>query len=111
MQYLLLPFTQVYTSSGLDWTLSHNRTTQVQILDFNTSNIYCEPDETKCNISKILNYGNEVEMLRLYFICLWEIRSSSKGNMDYLGEFEVFTAVTMKNVVFWEVILCDSCKN
>jgi hypothetical protein len=24
---------------------------------------------------------------------------------------EVFTAVTMKNVVFWDVTPCDSCKN
>jgi hypothetical protein len=25
--------------------------------------------------------------------------------------FEVFTAVTMKNCVFWDVTLCSSCKN
>jgi hypothetical protein len=25
--------------------------------------------------------------------------------------FEVFTAVTMKNGIFWDVTLCDSCKN
>jgi hypothetical protein len=25
--------------------------------------------------------------------------------------FEVFTAVTMKNVVFWDVMPFDSCKN
>jgi hypothetical protein len=25
--------------------------------------------------------------------------------------FEVFTAVTMKNVVFWDVALCSSCVN
>jgi hypothetical protein len=25
--------------------------------------------------------------------------------------FEVFTAVTMKNGVFWDVMLCGSCKN
>jgi hypothetical protein len=25
--------------------------------------------------------------------------------------FEVFTAVTMKNAVFWDVITCGSCKN
>jgi hypothetical protein len=24
---------------------------------------------------------------------------------------EVFTAVTMKNYVFWDVTRCDSCKN
>jgi hypothetical protein len=26
-------------------------------------------------------------------------------------EFEVFTAVPMKNAVFWDVMPCDSCKN
>jgi hypothetical protein len=26
-------------------------------------------------------------------------------------KFEVFTAVTMKNGVFWEVTPCGSCKN
>jgi hypothetical protein len=25
--------------------------------------------------------------------------------------FEVFTAVTMKNCVFWDITPCDSCKN
>jgi hypothetical protein len=25
--------------------------------------------------------------------------------------FEVFTAVTMKNAVFWDEMLCHSCKN
>jgi hypothetical protein len=25
--------------------------------------------------------------------------------------FEVFTAVTMKNGVFWDITPCDSCKN
>jgi hypothetical protein len=25
--------------------------------------------------------------------------------------FEVFTAVTMKNGVFWDLMPCDSCKN
>jgi hypothetical protein len=25
--------------------------------------------------------------------------------------FEVFTAVTMKNAVLWDVTPCDSCKN
>jgi hypothetical protein len=28
-----------------------------------------------------------------------------------LVRFEVFTAVTMKNVVFWDVTPCGSCKN
>jgi hypothetical protein len=25
--------------------------------------------------------------------------------------FEVFMAVTMKNAIFWDVLLCGSCKN
>jgi hypothetical protein len=29
----------------------------------------------------------------------------------YWLRFEVFTAVTMKNVVFWDVKPCGSCKN
>jgi hypothetical protein len=30
---------------------------------------------------------------------------------SYLVRFEAFTAVTMKNVVFWDVALCRSCVN
>jgi cytidine deaminase len=29
----------------------------------------------------------------------------------YYVRFEVFTAVTMKNGVFWDVTPCGSCKN
>jgi hypothetical protein len=32
-------------------------------------------------------------------------------NMVMNVRFEVFTAVTMKNGVFWDVTLCGSCKN
>jgi hypothetical protein len=31
--------------------------------------------------------------------------------LNYYVRFEVFTAVTMKNAVFWDVTPCDSCKN
>jgi hypothetical protein len=31
--------------------------------------------------------------------------------MVLLVRFEVFTAVTMKNGVFWDVTPCGSCKN
>jgi hypothetical protein len=31
--------------------------------------------------------------------------------MTYSVRFDVFTAVTMKNGVFWDVTPCDSCKN
>jgi hypothetical protein len=30
---------------------------------------------------------------------------------DFFVRFEVFTAVTMKNAVFWNVTSCGSCKN
>jgi hypothetical protein len=32
-------------------------------------------------------------------------------NPFLLVRFEVFTAVTMKNYVFWDVTPCGSCKN
>jgi hypothetical protein len=32
-------------------------------------------------------------------------------NSGYLVRFEVFTALTMKNCVFWDVTPCGSCKN
>jgi hypothetical protein len=31
--------------------------------------------------------------------------------MEHYVRFEAFTAVTMKNVVFWDVELCRSCVN
>jgi hypothetical protein len=34
-----------------------------------------------------------------------------KTNIPSLVRFEVFTAVTMKNGVFWDVPACGSCKN
>jgi hypothetical protein len=34
-----------------------------------------------------------------------------KANMKTCIRFEVFTAVTMKNVVFWDVALCRSWVN
>jgi hypothetical protein len=33
-----------------------------------------------------------------------------KVNLLYIVILEVFTAVTMKNGVFWEVTPCDPCK-
>jgi hypothetical protein len=36
-----------------------------------------------------------------------------EGVVGYIAliRFEVFTAVNMKNAVFWEVMPCGSCKN
>jgi hypothetical protein len=39
----------------------------------------------------------------------WE-KSEPKQNREYV-RFKVFTAVTMKNGVFWDVMPCGSCKN
>jgi hypothetical protein len=36
---------------------------------------------------------------------------SQKSNIILLVRFEVFTAVTMKNAVFWDVAPCTSCVN
>jgi hypothetical protein len=36
---------------------------------------------------------------------------TSLGTHTELVQFEAFTAVTMRNVVFWEVALCRSCVN
>jgi hypothetical protein len=41
----------------------------------------------------------------------WESRRDHLANVFPIVRFEVFTAVSMKNGVFWEVTLCDSCKN
>jgi hypothetical protein len=38
-------------------------------------------------------------------------RSSSAASEYRSGRFEAFTAVTMKNNVFWDVTPCGSCKN
>jgi hypothetical protein len=35
---------------------------------------------------------------------------SGDGNLNYV-RFEIFTAVTMKNAVFWDVTQCGSCQN
>jgi hypothetical protein len=40
-------------------------------------------------------------------IGLWNVQHKRMS----LARFEVFTAVTMKNGVFWDVTSCGSCKN
>jgi hypothetical protein len=37
--------------------------------------------------------------------------ATKSGKFHSYIRFEVFTAVTMKNGVFWDVTLCGSCKN
>jgi hypothetical protein len=40
----------------------------------------------------------------------WDIRTLIVPHRKHV-RFEVFTAVTMKNGVFWDVTLCGSCKS
>jgi hypothetical protein len=40
-----------------------------------------------------------------------EAEPSSETYWQRYVRFEVFTAVTMKNGVFWDVTPCSSCKN
>jgi hypothetical protein len=58
---------------------------------------------TRYKALEIICY-NEVEM--------WYLRSSCYLHkaINRLLRFEIFTAVTMKNGVFWDVTPCGSCK-
>jgi hypothetical protein len=51
---------------------------------------------------------------KIYLFCLIIVfyfgRIYVKATLNFSG-FEVFTAVTMKSVLFWDVALCGSCKN
>jgi hypothetical protein len=40
-----------------------------------------------------------------------DYRMGQKKTEAFFVRFEVFTAVTMKNGVFWDVTPCGSCKN
>jgi hypothetical protein len=40
-----------------------------------------------------------------------ESTQCSKASINERARFEVFTVVTMKNGVFWDVKPCGSCKN
>jgi hypothetical protein len=39
------------------------------------------------------------------------VSMSSLPTEENYVRFEIFMVVTMKNVVFWDVTLCGSCKN
>jgi hypothetical protein len=41
----------------------------------------------------------------------WEDQDIGKVRQVQCVRFEVFTAATMKNGVFWDVTPCGSCKN
>jgi hypothetical protein len=51
--------------------------------------------------------------IKIQFVLHWRHITcplQSPASLCYV-RFEVFTAVTMKNAVFWNVTLCDSCKD
>jgi hypothetical protein len=53
-------------------------------------------------------------MLRVLNIRIWKKKIPFKLEIYVRGDIlriEVFTAVTMKNGVFWDVTPCGSCKN
>jgi hypothetical protein len=52
-------------------------------------------------------------MIVQYLIMLFGVKGEARMIMAVksVGRFEVFTAVTMKECVFWEVTPCGSCKN
>jgi hypothetical protein len=58
------------------------------------------PLESKCAPIRFLAFSN-------LFQCLATLRKS----VVFIVRFEVFTAVTMKNAVFWDVTPCRSCVN
>jgi hypothetical protein len=41
----------------------------------------------------------------------WDIRTQFIPHIKHITSFQVFTAVTMKNAIFWDVTPCGSCKN
>jgi hypothetical protein len=45
------------------------------------------------------------------FFCDFQETAISNEVEKFRVRFEVFTGVTMKNGVFWDVTPCDSCKN
>jgi hypothetical protein len=47
---------------------------------------------------------------RVYFGVVIAFGDICESNLHHV-RFEVFTAMTVKNVVFWDVALCRSCVN
>jgi hypothetical protein len=48
---------------------------------------------------------------RIFLMAYSKAMLKSKGDNKCIVRFEVFTAVTMKNAVFWDVALCRSGVN
>jgi hypothetical protein len=59
-----------------------------------------------------LSANVSIMILAVVFACLWNFATNfKKENIAEGVRFEVFTPVTMKNCVFWDVTPCGSCKN
>jgi hypothetical protein len=58
------------------------------------------------------NLGYTVDAKTKMQFSLYNIKFTTchAGTSNYV-RFEVFTAMTMKNAVFWDVTPCGSCKN
>jgi hypothetical protein len=57
-----------------------------------------------CTLGKNTVVGKEGNSVKI------EIKQNAMKLISYV-RFEVFTAVTMKNGLFWDVTPCGSCKN
>jgi hypothetical protein len=67
-------------------------------------------------VQKHVFRGNDVSFEELRLLGCYALRSSNYAvtiteKLGYYNRLEVFTAVTMKNVVFWHVAPRGSCKN
>jgi hypothetical protein len=58
--------------------------------------------EPNCNVGRKQRYGN-------FFVAYWKLAYLT--TLIRFVRSEVFTAVTMKYAVFWDVTPCGSCKN
>jgi hypothetical protein len=65
------------------------------------------------NILKSANlYSEQAAILaRVIHVMILQVRSETHKKFNNLLRFEVYTAVTMKNGVFWDVTPCGSCEN
>jgi hypothetical protein len=68
--------------------------------EYGTRNV-CKNDE-KTSTFKMIYSQNHIHYTPMRI---------SKDKFSYIVRFVVFTVVTMKNGVFWDVTACGSCKN
>jgi hypothetical protein len=63
------------------------------------------------NHFKIHEGGPRQQILPVDYATVHGFHELTVRSTEGSERFEVFTAVTMKNVVFWDVTPCGSCKN